>query len=75
MRTATELAQINAMFTVVTSGAGDADSIHGDAGDDIVFGGLGNDFIHGGSGDDAIAGGEALTESYSVRIKGSFLRC
>jgi Ca2+-binding RTX toxin-like protein/Ca2+-binding EF-hand superfamily protein len=35
---ATQLDDINAMFTVPTSGVGDGDTIHGGAGDDVLFG-------------------------------------
>lgn len=47
----------NVVLSDVASGAGAADTIHGDAGDDLLFGQGGADTVSGDDGADAIEGG------------------
>ncbi|SUW63931.1 Cyclolysin [Buttiauxella agrestis] len=46
---------------------GDADFLHGDAGNDVIFSGNGNDLVFGGSGSDFVVVGEDAQEVFAGR--------
>lgn len=46
---------------------GDADFLHGDAGNDVIFSGNGNDLVFGGTGSDFVVVGEDAQEVFAGR--------